>query len=110
MRWLLHAAPSVRNLLLSGRGRFGRHEGFVAEILAFASNRPYPDRGTGLVLTGKELAVLRDLPSMLALREIADAHVVSFNTVRTHVRSVYRKLGVATRREAVDLAHKTGLL
>ncbi|WP_154795024.1 LuxR C-terminal-related transcriptional regulator [Occultella kanbiaonis] len=110
MRCLLDAAPSVRNLLLRGRGRFGRHEGFVAEILTFASTRPYPDGGTGLVLTSKELAVLRDLPSMLSLREIADAHVVSVNTVKTHVRSVYRKLGVATRREAVVMARQTGLL
>jgi LuxR family maltose regulon positive regulatory protein len=110
MRCLLDAAPSVRNLLLRGRGRFGRHEGFVAEILAFASTRPYLDSGTGLALTGKELAVLRDLPSMLSLREIADAHVVSINTVKTHVRAVYRKLGVATRREAVDLARQSGLL
>ncbi|MBZ2195872.1 LuxR C-terminal-related transcriptional regulator [Occultella gossypii] len=110
MRCLLDAAPSVRNLLLRGRGRFGRHEGFVAEILNFASTRPYPEGGTGLALTGKELAVLRDLPSMLSLREIADAHVVSINTVKTHVRAVYRKFGVATRREAVDAARQSGLL
>ncbi|TDE90009.1 hypothetical protein EXU48_18980 [Occultella glacieicola] len=110
MRCLLDAAPSIPSLLRRGRGRFGRYETFVSETLAFADSRTQPDGGSGLVLTGKELEVLRDLPSMLSMREIADAHVVSINTVKTHVRSVYRKFGVATRREAVDLARQAGLL
>lgn len=51
--------------------------------------------------------MLRDLPSMLSLREIADAHVVSINTVKSHLKSVYRKLGVGSRREAVYLARRS---
>ncbi|GHO44929.1 hypothetical protein KSX_30920 [Ktedonospora formicarum] len=42
--------------------------------------------------------------------EIASALVVSVNTVKTHVRSIYRKLGVANRVEASVVAHSLHLL
>ena len=53
-------------------------------------------------LTSRELSVLRDLPSLLSVEQIATAHVVSANTVKTHLKAVYRKLDVASRRAAVD--------
>jgi LuxR family maltose regulon positive regulatory protein len=52
-------------------------------------------------LTGRETAVLRRLPTLMSNREIADGLHVSVNTVKSHVKSLYRKLGVANRREAV---------
>ncbi|SDU78795.1 LuxR C-terminal-related transcriptional regulator [Jiangella alkaliphila] len=110
MRGLLDATPSARGLLLRNRGRFGRHETFVTDLLGFAEDRPHRLDGTGLVLTDREAEVLRDLPSMLSLREIADAHVVSINTVKSHLKSVYRKLGVTSRREAVTQARELGLV
>jgi LuxR family maltose regulon positive regulatory protein len=61
-------------------------------------------------LTERELDILRDLPSLLSLRDIAAAHVVSLNTVKTHLKAVYRKLGASSRREAVDHARELGLL
>jgi LuxR family transcriptional regulator, maltose regulon positive regulatory protein len=61
-------------------------------------------------LTPGELAVLRELPSLLSLREIADARAVSVNTVKTHLRSIYRKLAVEGRREAVEAGRHRGLL
>jgi LuxR family maltose regulon positive regulatory protein len=64
----------------------------------------------GDTLTSRELSVLRDLPSLLSLEEIAEAHVVSVNTVKTHLKAVYRKLGVNDRRSAVDRARELGLL
>ena len=52
-------------------------------------------------LTDAELAVLRLLRSDLSQREIGAELYISLNTVKSHARSIYRKLGVATREEAV---------
>jgi LuxR family maltose regulon positive regulatory protein len=61
-------------------------------------------------LTIAELRVLRFLPSHLSFREIAGRLGVSANTVKTQAHSVYRKLGAASRSEAVARAQDTGLL
>jgi LuxR family maltose regulon positive regulatory protein len=61
-------------------------------------------------LSRRELDVLRLLPSMMTQREIAAELYVSFNTVRTHTRVIFQKLGVASRPEAVDRARELGLL
>ena len=61
-------------------------------------------------LTSSEIAVLRFLPSHMTNQEIAEALFLSINTVKTHLRSVYRKLGVATRRQAISRGGKLGLL
>ena len=57
-----------------------------------------------------ELKVLRLLASDLSAREIAGALFLSVNTVRTHVRELYRKLDVNSRAEAVARAGALGLL
>jgi LuxR family maltose regulon positive regulatory protein len=56
------------------------------------------------------LAVLTLLPSLLTAREIAAEFMVSVNTVKSHIRSIYAKLGVSSRRDAVLHAHDRGLL
>ena len=61
-------------------------------------------------LSERELTVLGLLPSMLSLDEIATDLTVSVNTVKSHVRSIYTKLGVSSRRTAVLSAHESGLL
>jgi DNA-binding CsgD family transcriptional regulator len=55
-------------------------------------------------LTNRERAVLALLPSLMPLGEIAEELSVSVNTVKTHVRSIYAKLAVDSRRGAVDAA------
>jgi LuxR family transcriptional regulator, maltose regulon positive regulatory protein len=60
-------------------------------------------------ITPRELAVLRRLSSATNA-EIADELYVSVNTVKTHLKSVYRKLGVASREAAVCQARQSGLL
>jgi len=56
------------------------------------------------------MAVLRFMPTMLSNREIAEELLVSVNTVKTHIRQIYTKLGAQDRRDAVRLARRAGLL
>jgi LuxR family maltose regulon positive regulatory protein len=72
------------------------------------------DRDTGSApfweLSQRELDVLRLLPTRLSQREIAAELYVSFNTIRTHTRVIFQKLGVTSRAEAVARARELGLL
>jgi LuxR family maltose regulon positive regulatory protein len=61
-------------------------------------------------LTEREEAVLRLLRGPLSLREIGQELFLSANTIKTHTRAIYRKLGVGTRAEAVERGHEAGLL
>ena len=61
-------------------------------------------------LSERELAVLRLLATELTQREIGEALFVSFNTVKTHVKSIFRKLDVDTRKDAVSRARELSLL
>jgi LuxR family maltose regulon positive regulatory protein len=55
-------------------------------------------------LSGREQEILRWLSSDLSLREIASQLFVSYDTMKTHARHIYRKLGVSTRKQAVSQA------
>ncbi|HEX3541047.1 MAG TPA: LuxR C-terminal-related transcriptional regulator [Acidimicrobiales bacterium] len=61
-------------------------------------------------LSDREARVLRFLPTHLSAPEIASELYVSVNTVKTHIRHVYAKLGVTSRTEAVQRARTLGLL
>ena len=52
-------------------------------------------------LTDREVEVLQHLPTMMSNLDIAQALHLSVNTVKTHLKSVYRKVGVGGRRDAV---------
>jgi LuxR family maltose regulon positive regulatory protein len=70
-------------------------------------------RATGEViqnLSDRELEVLRHLADMLSTAEIAAAMFISVNTVRTHIRSILRKLAVSRRNQAVRRARERGIL
>ena len=71
-----------------------------------------PGRPAALVepLSDRELDVLRLLGSDLDGPDIARALSVSLNTMRTHTRNIYAKLGVTSRRAAVRQAHDLDLL
>jgi LuxR family transcriptional regulator, maltose regulon positive regulatory protein len=58
----------------------------------------------------RETAVLRLLAGKLSQREIGGVLFISFNTVKTHSRSIFRKLGVQTRADAVARARELGLI
>jgi LuxR family transcriptional regulator, maltose regulon positive regulatory protein len=84
-----------------GRGRFAAQ--VATARAAIASDVAVP-------LSEREMAVLALLPSLLSAREIATEFTVSVNTVKSHIRSIYAKLGVSTRRDAVLHAKERGLV
>jgi LuxR family maltose regulon positive regulatory protein len=61
-------------------------------------------------LSARELTVLRYLCSRLTYQEIAAALYVSLNTLKSHVKSIYRKLDVASRADAVDAGRRLGVI
>jgi DNA-binding CsgD family transcriptional regulator len=73
---------------------------------------PPPSRPEPLLepLSGGEIRVLRYLPTNLTGPEIAAELYLSYNTVRTHLRHLYAKLGTHRRAEAVARARALGLL
>ena len=66
--------------------------------------------GAGPALTVAELRVLRFLPSHMSFREIGLRLNVSANTVKTQALSVYRKLDVTCRSDAVARGRLVGLI
>ena len=66
-------------------------------------------RGLVEPLSGRELEVLRLLRTDLSGPDIASELMVSLNTMRTHTKNIYTKLGVNNRREAVRRAEQLDL-
>jgi LuxR family maltose regulon positive regulatory protein len=76
---------------------------------AFVAQAAGPRRALPDPLRPQELKVLRYLASRLTQREIAAELYISINTMKTHVKAIYRKLDVGTRREAVERGRQFGL-
>jgi DNA-binding NarL/FixJ family response regulator len=75
------------------------------------SARPvFPERVHLVELTNREHAVLTELDAGGTIAQVARTLVVSVNTVRTQVKSVYRKLGASSREEALMRAYELGVL
>ena len=70
----------------------------------------YPQRLVLIELSDHELAVLQALASTASRQTIADLLFVSVNTVKTQIASIYRKMGLGTRAEALAIARELGLL
>ena len=82
----------------------------LADVLKAVDEAAVPAGITATPLTAAEVRVLRYLPTHLSLAAIASNLFVSRNTVKTHAISVYRKLGVSSRPDAVARARELGLL
>jgi LuxR family maltose regulon positive regulatory protein len=90
--------------------------GRLAELLArtertlqlTTTRRPAPAADPDL--SERELAILRLLAGELSQREIGSQLYVSINTVKSHTRSIFRKLGVTTRAAAVERGRDLGFL
>lgn len=113
----VHGHGDAENLLREARAIVDRctDPGIAGRYLARVESRhghAAASSTPGLVeeLTDRELAVLRYLPSKLSQREIASELYVSLNTVKTHCKAIYRKLGVDGRKPAVQAARDHGLL
>jgi LuxR family maltose regulon positive regulatory protein len=61
-------------------------------------------------LTDKEIEVLRQLATLLSTQEIASNMFISVNTVKTHIRGIFRKLAASRRNEAIRRARDLGLI
>jgi LuxR family transcriptional regulator, maltose regulon positive regulatory protein len=109
--FLLHPVPGL--LERHARQRTA-HAALIAEILSLlAGQAPAPSAGPRPLLeplSDSEIRVLRYLPTNLSGQEIAGELYVSLNTVKTHVRHLYAKLGTHRRAEAVARARVLGLL
>jgi LuxR family maltose regulon positive regulatory protein len=79
------------------------------ELRREAEAMPEPAEGSTGGLTPAELRLLPLLATHLSFREIAEQLYVSRNTIKTQAISVYRKLGVSSRSEAISEAHRLGL-
>jgi LuxR family maltose regulon positive regulatory protein len=105
----------VRDLLANFAPLLPVYHPLAAELAAGSSPLAGGSRGGGegnLVepLTERELTVLRYLQGTMSNLEIASTLYVSVNTVKTHVKNIYRKLHAGRRREAVERARELRLL
>ena len=111
---LLTFGASLRSLLRRAIARGTSHRSLADDLLAMLDDESVSDEGSIQPLldplSERELAVLRFLPTMLSNAEIAAEMFVSANTVKTHLKHVYRKLDVADRRQAVRRARELRLL
>jgi LuxR family maltose regulon positive regulatory protein len=101
------AGAGVRILLVDQLGGVRDPSDFAFRCLAA---RRQVDQPSALQLSSREQDVLGHLVSLSNLGEIAEDLAVSVNTVKSHVRAIYGKLGVNTRRTAVLTALERGLL
>lgn len=107
-RPLASAPAEVVDLMVRHLGSFGALDPTARRALA-ARHASGVDR-SAVALTERERSVLHLLPSQRSFDEIAEDLTVAHSTVKTHVRAIYAKLDVSSRREAVDTARRHGLL
>jgi LuxR family maltose regulon positive regulatory protein len=104
--------PPMRALLAAASQR-GVATGYVGRLLSTFGDKPArATAAAGMVepLSDRELDVLRLLATDLGGPDIARELVLSLNTVRTHTKNIYTKLGVNNRRAAVRRAEELHLL
>lgn len=107
--------PPIAELLrrhARGPTAYGELISEILDLLAGLHSSPSPQPSETLrePLTDSELRVLRLLATALSKREIGNELYVSVNTIKTHVKHLYAKLDVQTRRQAVERARGLGLL
>jgi LuxR family maltose regulon positive regulatory protein len=102
-RELLSRAPEPGTLAMR---LVGQLESALRLIVELSGARPVVTDE----LTAREQTVLGLLPTGLSAREIADELGISRDTVKTHTKRIYQKLGVSSRRGAVSRGRELGLL
>ncbi len=111
-RMFTRGGPEVHDMLLAHLDSGTAYWSLVTNLVA--AGRPSPESHAPPrlqePLSERELTVLRYLQSILSNAEIAAEMSVSVNTVKTHVRNIYRKLEACQRRDAVRRARSLQLL
>ena len=112
---MVSTAPQVTTYLIEHATRAQRDpyiEQLIGARLQASAAQPDASRSRRLLaepLTPAELRVLKLLPTSTYL-QMADTLYISRNTVKTHLRSIYQKLGVASRPQALERAVELRLL
>jgi LuxR family maltose regulon positive regulatory protein len=114
-RMLIAHGPAIVPVLHRHAQRGTSHPAMVARALEAIERRGRDaSRPATLLLTEplseREQAILRYLPTMMSNQEIAGELFVSVNTIKTHLKAIYRKLDAPGRREAVQRARDLGLV
>ena len=112
VRMFVDEGPAMASLLVAAE-RHGIAHDYARRLQnAFIRTQERPSVTQGLVdpLSQRELDVLRLLGSDLGGPDIARELVLSLNTVRTHTKNIYAKLGVNSRRAAVRRAEELDLM
>jgi LuxR family transcriptional regulator, maltose regulon positive regulatory protein len=112
-RPLLDAGPSLRELLSDHLRHSTSHRWFASDLLSSMNGEGDGAAGPAELLeplTAREADVLRYLPTNMSNADIAGELFVSVNTIKSHVKSIYRKLGATQRRDAVGRARQLHLL
>jgi LuxR family transcriptional regulator, maltose regulon positive regulatory protein len=114
-RLIIEHGNRVRPLLHRHVRRGTAHPAIVGEALDAIEHRGGEGSRPVAVLLAeplseRERAILRYLPTMMSNHEIANELFVSVNTVKTHLKAIYRKLDASGRREAVQRGRELGLM
>lgn len=114
-RIFVSEGPDLRSLLKAGREKWDDPElmAFVDDLIERMRVPPktsQAQRDLPEPLTPRELEVIALLPSGMKASELADELVISVNTLRSHLKNIYAKLGVHSRHEAVVKASQLDLI
>jgi len=106
----LDLGPYAFDLLTAEHGRVGAHGDLVTRLLVELRGDHETAVDLIVALSARELEILQYLPTSLDQGELCATLFISRNTLKTHLRAIYRKLGVDSRRAAVLHAQGIGLL
>jgi pimeloyl-ACP methyl ester carboxylesterase/DNA-binding CsgD family transcriptional regulator len=109
--------PGARFVLVEGNSIYGDAPSTMKAIEDFLASLPQDEETLGRTaaaapdgLSSREVEVLRLVAGGRSNQQIADALVISLNTVRRHVSNIFDKTGVANRAEATSYAHLHALV
>jgi LuxR family transcriptional regulator, maltose regulon positive regulatory protein len=116
VRLFVDEGPSMAHLLYKAADNKNASEYIQRLLAAFPASEPIQTKDAGSTLkfvehlSDREIEVLRLIAAGLSRQEIASQLVLSVNTVKTHARNIYSKLGVSSQMQAVTKARALGVL